>query len=343
MFKRCPSVRTSPPPPNVAAAAERRRPRRTSPHPPNVAAPAERRRPRRTSPPPPNVATPAERRLRTLHPPQNVAAPAERRRPHCTFSPDFLAVNLHHITLPIPSETTGIQHCRYFLKIVIPKKEKRGGGDTLSCPKSATPRYVPNFFLTAGNVFSRFFSLIYEYLTSLISIVYSPKRLPVGMSTPFPNQSHEEHPEEESEPSPLSIAFHEDEVIRSSWWACESEATQQPDSEMTDDSLLCHEVLYPFTSIGESSLQPHYPDSVDSNKDQFKIISTTYGGFPTLDDINTDTQSDFHISSHIDHYEMDVHDPSVHKLDMLYRVMQLHEVVFPSFWLLFHDQTSLFP
>ncbi|KAK8928753.1 hypothetical protein KSP39_PZI017113 [Platanthera zijinensis] len=64
---------------------------------------------------------------------------------------------------------------------------------------------------------------------------------------------------------------------------------------MTEDSLLCHEVLYPFTNIGESSLQPHYSDSVDSNKDQFKIISTTYDGFPTLDDINTDTQSDSRI------------------------------------------------
>ncbi|KAK8959599.1 hypothetical protein KSP40_PGU016168 [Platanthera guangdongensis] len=106
----------------------------------------------------------------------------------------------------------------------------------------------------------------------------------------------EEHPEEESEPSPLSIAFHEDEVIRSSWWACESVAIQQPDSEKIDDSLLCHEVLYPFTSIGESSLQPHYPDAVDSNKDQFKRFSNTYDGFPTLDDINSDTQSDFHIS-----------------------------------------------
>ncbi|XP_020680835.1 SUPPRESSOR OF GAMMA RESPONSE 1 isoform X2 [Dendrobium catenatum] len=111
---------------------------------------------------------------------------------------------------------------------------------------------------------------------------------------PLPVQ--EKRPEEESMPSPFPIICLKDEHNGSACWADESQAIQEPETEKIYESLLCHEVLFPFTSIGGSSPQFDHLEIADGNKEQLKRDANTDDGFSCLEDIDIDTPSDFHLS-----------------------------------------------
>ncbi|XP_020575846.1 NAC domain-containing protein 10-like isoform X2 [Phalaenopsis equestris] len=118
----------------------------------------------------------------------------------------------------------------------------------------------------------------------------------VDQHDPLPLLVHEKRPEEESVPSPLPIVLLKDERFGSAWWAGESQAIQEPETEKIDESLFCHEVLFPFTSIGGSFLQVDSRVVADGNKEQLTRDVNSDDGLPSLDGIDMDTLSDFHLS-----------------------------------------------
>ncbi|KAG0464179.1 hypothetical protein HPP92_020248 [Vanilla planifolia] len=101
-------------------------------------------------------------------------------------------------------------------------------------------------------------------------------------------------PEEESTPPPLPIVCLKGEDMGSPWWPGESEATEKQDPEKFAEPLLCHEVLEPFPSIEESSLQRQYQEMVDGCAQQLNRDATRFAGFPSIDDIDVDTPPDMH-------------------------------------------------
>ncbi|KAH0449948.1 hypothetical protein IEQ34_020640 [Dendrobium chrysotoxum] len=103
----------------------------------------------------------------------------------------------------------------------------------------------------------------------------------------------EQAPESELPPSTLPIVNLKDEETGSHYWAGESQAIDEPNPQLLNESLLYHEVLKQFPPLGESPLQLHQPDTIIGCKDQFYLDAD---GFPSLDDIEVDTPPDFQLS-----------------------------------------------
>ncbi|KAL0906708.1 hypothetical protein M5K25_025223 [Dendrobium thyrsiflorum] len=107
----------------------------------------------------------------------------------------------------------------------------------------------------------------------------------------------EQAPESELPPSTLPIVNLKDEETGSHYWAGESEAIDEPNPQLLNEPLLCHEVLNPkFPPLVESTLQLHQAEMIISCKDQFDIDADLAYGFPSLDDIEVDTPPDFQLS-----------------------------------------------
>ncbi|PKA66155.1 NAC domain-containing protein 8 [Apostasia shenzhenica] len=92
--------------------------------------------------------------------------------------------------------------------------------------------------------------------------------------------------------SSLPIVNLKAEDIGSTWWAGESQAVDEPETQKMDELLLCHEVLDLFPSIAESSL----PQFIFESKDRSQQDDCTACGFSSLSNIEVDTPPDFQLS-----------------------------------------------
>ncbi|KAG0454982.1 hypothetical protein HPP92_024274 [Vanilla planifolia] len=103
-------------------------------------------------------------------------------------------------------------------------------------------------------------------------------------------------PEVELPSSPLPVVCLKDEDVSSNWWPGESQALEEEDPQKTDDSLLCHEVLDSFPSIGESSTQVQYTYITSDSRNHFDGDANASYAFPTVENIEVDTLPDFQLS-----------------------------------------------
>lgn len=93
---------------------------------------------------------------------------------------------------------------------------------------------------------------------------------------------------------PLSVVHHKDEGANDLWWAGESQAIDEPNSNILDKTLHCKEVLDSFAAAGGSSLRlnsiEHGGSTGMLNNDNI------LNGYPDLDDIEMDTPPDFQLA-----------------------------------------------
>ncbi|KAH7670606.1 NAC domain-containing protein [Dioscorea alata] len=86
------------------------------------------------------------------------------------------------------------------------------------------------------------------------------------------------------------------ECVNPTWCAGESQAVEEPDSNINDEALLCHEDLDSFPAFEDSSLQFQFPDLDHSKNEIPGKISNSLSGFYDLDNIEIDTPPDFQLA-----------------------------------------------
>lgn len=86
------------------------------------------------------------------------------------------------------------------------------------------------------------------------------------------------------------------ECVNPTWCAGESQAVEDPDPNINDEALLCHEDLDSFPAFEDSSLQFQFPDLDHSKNEIPGKINNSLSGIYDLDNIEIDTPPDFQLA-----------------------------------------------